>query len=70
MYTDSTMKILGFDKYEDISAKDNERMWPASEVVIDFDLSIASRLNRNNYEKQIQSTKNCQCVRYLKSCAD
>ena len=56
-YTDSTRKILGFDKYEGISAKDNERMWRASEVVIDYDLSIASHLNRCIYEKQIQLTK-------------
>ena len=53
-YTDATRKILGFDKYENISAKDNERMWRASEVVIDYDLSIASHLDRCNYEKQIQ----------------
>ena len=36
------------------SAKDNERMWRASEVVIDYGPSIASYLNRCNYEKQIQ----------------
>ena len=41
-FTDATRKILGFDKYKDISAKDNERIWQASEVVIDYDLSIAS----------------------------
>ena len=32
----------------------NERMWRASEVVIDYDLSIASQLDRYNNEKQIQ----------------
>ena len=53
-YTDATRKILGFDKYENISAKDNERMWRASEVVFDYGLSIASHLDRCNYEKQIQ----------------
>ena len=54
-YTDITRKILGFHKYGYISAKDNERMWRASEVVIDYGLSIASHLNRcNYYEKQIQ----------------
>ena len=31
MFKNATRKILGFDKYEDISAKDNERMWRASE---------------------------------------
>ena len=53
-YTDATRKILGFDKYENISAKYNERMWRASEVVIDYDRCIASHLDRCNYEKQIQ----------------
>ena len=53
-YTGATTKILGFDKYEEISAKDNERMWRASEGVIDYDLSISSHLVRCNYEKQIQ----------------
>ena len=53
-YTDATKRNLGFDKYDNISAKDNERMWRASEVVIDYDLSISSHLDRCNYEKQIQ----------------
>ena len=53
-YTDATRKCFGVDKYENISAKDNERMWRASEVVILYDLSIASHLDRCNYEKQIQ----------------
>ena len=52
--TGATRKIIGFDKYEKIFSKDNERMWRASEVVIDYDLSIASHLDRCNYEKQIQ----------------
>ena len=39
-YTDASRKILGFDKYEDFSAKYNERMWRASEVVIDYDFSV------------------------------
>ena len=54
MYTDATRKILDFEKYEDISAIDNKRIWRASEVVIDYDLSISSHLNTCNYEKQIQ----------------
>ena len=33
-----------FDKYHEISTKDHERMQRASEVVIDYDLSIASHL--------------------------
>ena len=51
-YADATRKILGFVKYENISAKDNERMWRASEVVIDYDLSTLSHLDRCNYEKK------------------
>ena len=46
--------MLLFDKYKNISAKDNARMWWASEVGIDYDLSTASHLDRCNYEKQIQ----------------
>ena len=42
MYTDATRAILGFDKYKDISAKDNERMRRASEVVIYYDLHCKS----------------------------
>ena len=53
-YTGDTRKFHGFDNYKDISAKDNDRMWRASEVVIDYDLSIASHLDICNYEKQIQ----------------
>ena len=58
MYTDATGKILGFDKYKDISAKDNERMWRARKVVIDYDLSIASHLliDRCNYENLMENT--------------
>ena len=48
-YTDATRKIIGFDKYWDISAKDNEKMWRASEIVIDHNLSTASHLDRCNY---------------------
>ena len=46
MYTDTSRKILCLDNYKDISAKDNERMWRASEIVIDYDLSIASHQDR------------------------
>ena len=53
-YIDATRKILGFDKCKDISAKDTERMWRASEVDIDYHLSIASHQDRCNYEWQIQ----------------
>ena len=58
-YTDATRKILGFDKYGNISAKDNESMWRASEVVIDFDRSIASHLDRCNYENLTENSVTC-----------
>ena len=35
-YPDGAEKIIVFDKYKDISAKDHERMWRAREVVIDY----------------------------------
>ena len=53
-YSDATRKVLGFEKYKDISASDNESMWRASDVVVAYDLSIASHLDRCNDEKQIQ----------------
>ena len=53
-YSDATRKFLGFEKYKDISASDNESMWRASDVVVAYDLSIASHLDRCNDEKQIQ----------------
>ena len=53
-YPDAANRILVFDKYEDISAKDHERMRQASKSVIDYDLAIASHLDKSNYEKQIQ----------------
>ena len=43
-YPDNTEKIVVFDKYHDVSAKDPERMRRAGEVVIDYDLSISSHL--------------------------
>ena len=71
-YTDVTRKIIGFDKYKDIPAKDNEKMWGASEVVIDYNLSTTSHLDRCNYEKQIQLANTYQCDRYMyfQSCRD
>ena len=47
-YPEATKKIVVFDKYHDISAKDHERMRRASEVVIDYDLSIASHLPKRD----------------------
>ena len=47
-YPHSAEKIIVFDKYKDISAKDHERMRRAGEVVIDYDLSITSPLPKRD----------------------
>jgi len=44
-YPDDAEKVIVFDKYQDISAKDNDTMRRAGEVVIDYDLSITSPLS-------------------------
>ena len=43
-YPEASKKIVVFDKYQDISAKDHGRMRQASGAVFDYDLSIASHL--------------------------
>ena len=43
-YPEATKKIVVFDKYQDISAKDHDRFRQASGVVLDYDLFIASHL--------------------------
>ncbi len=41
-------KIIVFDKYKDISAKDHERMRRAGEMVIDYEFSITSPLPKRD----------------------
>ena len=43
-YPETSKKIFVFDKYQDISAKDHDRMQQVSGAVLDYDLSIASHL--------------------------
>ena len=50
-YPDASKESLVFDKNEDISAKDHERMRRAGDTFIDYDLSITRHLDRCNYEK-------------------
>ncbi len=57
-YADSVEKILGFDKYKTLSAKDHERMRRSGEVVVDYDLSLASPLPKR--EAIMKSKKNKQ----------
>ena len=49
--------IVVFDEYHDISAKDHERMRRAIEVVIDYDLSIASHLPKRDAIMKSKSNK-------------
>ena len=43
-YPEASKKIVAFNKYQDISTKDHDRMRQASGAVLDYDLSIASHL--------------------------
>ncbi len=47
-YSSDTDKIVVFDKYHDISAKDHERMRRAREVIIDYELSITTSLPKRD----------------------
>ena len=61
-YPDATEKIIVFDKYNDISAKDHERMWHAGEVVVDYELSYSSNSQKKKQEQQAAVGK---CVVHL-----
>ena len=50
-------KIVIFDKYQDVSAKDHERMRRASDVVIDYELSVASHLPKRYAIMKSKSNK-------------
>ena len=47
-YPHEAEKIIVFDKYQDVSAKDHERMRRAAEVPIDYELSITSPLPKRD----------------------
>ena len=47
-YHNEAEKIIVFDKYRDVSAKDHERMRRAAEVPIDYELSITSPLPKRD----------------------
>ena len=47
-YSNDIDKIIVFDKYHDISAKDHERMRCAGEVIIDYELSITTSLPKRD----------------------
>lgn len=47
-YPNGTDKVIVFDKYHDVSAKDHERMRRAGEVLIDYELSITTCLPKRD----------------------
>ena len=47
-YPDETDKIVVFDKYHNVSAKDHERTRRAGEVIADYELSITSALPKRD----------------------
>ena len=61
-YPHEAEKIIVFDKHQDVSANDRERMQRAAEVPIDYELSITSPLpkrdaimNSKNYKRKLAS---------------
>ena len=56
-YPDVAEKIIVFDKYKDISAKDHERLRRTGEVVIDYELSITSPLPKRDAILKSKSNK-------------
>ena len=50
-YPSDANKIIVFDKYQDIAAKDHERKRRAAEVIIDYELSISSTLPKREKQK-------------------
>lgn len=53
-YPDGIEKIVVFDKYQDVSAKDHEIMRRAGEVIIDYELSITSPLSKRECNSKEQ----------------
>ena len=50
-------KIIVFDKYQDVSAKDHGRMPRAAEVPIDYELSITSPLPQRDAIMKSENNK-------------
>ena len=55
-YPDANKSVV-LDKYQDVSSKDHERMRKASEVVIDYELSVASHLPKRDAIMKSKSNK-------------
>ena len=56
-YPHEAEKIIVFDKYQDVSAKDHERMRRAVEVPIDYELSITSPLPKRDVIMKSKNNK-------------
>ena len=56
-YFEASKKIVIFDKYQDISAKDQDRMRQDSGAVLDDGISIASHLPFRYTKMKIKSNK-------------
>ena len=56
-YPNATEKIIVFDKYHDISAKDHDRMRRAGEVIIHYELSITTSLPKRDTILKIKYNK-------------
>ena len=56
-YPDGTEKVVVFDKYKDISAKDHERMRRAGEVFSSYDLLISSLLPKRDANLKSKNNK-------------
>ena len=63
-YPAATKKIDFFDTYQYISAKDHERIRLAYEIVIDYNLFIASCLPKRDaiMKSKSKKAKTCQCL--------
>lgn len=56
-YAEGTEKIIVFDKYQGVSAKDHERLRRSGDSVIDYDLSVTSPLPKRNAVLKSKKTK-------------
>ena len=56
-YPEATKNVVVFDKYQDIPAKDHDRIRQASGVVLDYDLFIASHLPLRDVKTKTKSNK-------------
>ena len=56
-YPEASKKIVVFDKYQDISVKDQDMMRQARGAVLDYDLSIASHLLERDAKMKTKSNK-------------